>query len=154
MITAKQLAADLQALHSGDCWIGYNATEILEGITREMALIKACESGNSIWQIVNHISFWRGVVAKRLSEKRVVVQDQNGMEPPSSVNAVAWEQTLKRFNASFELLYAAIAGFDDKDLFNTPGDNGTYYYNITGCLQHDAFHLGQIMLLKKLALSK
>jgi hypothetical protein len=151
METVKQLAGNLLALQSGNCWIGYNASEILEGITSEMAQTNAFEKGNTIWQIVNHISFWRDITASRLTEKKGIDTDETGMDQPAMLSDDAWAQTKQRFNDSFQSLHTAILNIREEELSLKLGEQGTVYSNITGCLQHDAFHLGQIMLLKRLA---
>jgi len=152
MQTTKQLAADLETLQSGQSWLGYNAHEILEGISYKMAGNKAYESGNTICQLINHISFWREMVAKRLMEKRGIESEYNGFETPAIENGREWEMTKQRFDDAFQLLKNAILQFDDSELFKEAGKSGSYYYNITGCIQHDAYHLGQVVILKKSAI--
>ena len=154
MLITKQLAADLEALQSGHCWIGYNALEILEGISFEMALTRGYEHGNSIWQIVNHISFWREIVAKRLIERKGITADKTGMDEPQIISADAWEQTKQRFNDSFEILLNATLQLKEEELYTELGTKGNSYFNITGCMQHDAFHLGQVILIKQSILNK
>lgn len=116
-----------------------------------MALTKAYDAGNSIWQIVNHISFWRELVTRRINEKAAIDTDETGHDAPPVTDQQEWEKTLLRFNRSFEKLHAAILQFDETLLFDELDGKGSYYYNITGCIQHDAFHLGQIMMLKRVA---
>jgi len=152
MQTTKQLAADLEALQSGDSWLGYNAHEILEGISYKMAQCKAYESGNTIWQIINHISFWRETVARRLMEHKGIEEEHDGLDAPAIVNHEQWEITKQQFDKAFELLKKAILDFDGAALFREAGNRGSYYFNITGCIQHDAYHLGQVVILKKLAI--
>ena len=72
MANIQQLVTDLDNLQSGNCWTGYNALQILSGINAEAAQIKGYEKGNSLWQIVNHISYWRELVARRIRERRPV----------------------------------------------------------------------------------
>ena len=151
MNTIKQLATDLETLQTGNCWLGYNAHEILDGIDHTMAQVKAFEQGNSIWQIVNHIAFWRQLVAGCLGEKRAIEGNKTGMDAPVTGSEAEWKETLGRFNNSFEQLNTAILNFDESMLFQPVGGKDSYYYIITGSLQHDAFHLGQIMMLKQKA---
>ncbi|CAN5716605.1 hypothetical protein BH10BAC3_BH10BAC3_17260 [soil metagenome] len=153
MLTVKQLAIDLEALQTGDCWLGYNASEILDSIDHNMAQVKGYRQGNSIWQIVNHIAFWRQLVARCLIEMKRIEGTETGMDAPATGSIAEWKQTLDRFNDSFEQLKTAILNFDESMLFQPVGGKGSYYHLITGSIQHDAFHLGQVMMLKRLALT-
>ena len=152
MQIVQQLAADLEALQSGECWIGYNANEILDDIDFETAQWRSHEKGNSIWQLVNHISFWREVVAARLNSRKYAPTEKTGLEDIIVVDAQAWHEAKSHFEEASRRLHKAILNFDNDRLLDLLDSRaGTYYYNITGLIQHDAFHLGQIMLLKRMA---
>jgi uncharacterized damage-inducible protein DinB len=154
MLITKQLAADLETLQTGYCWIGYNAVEILDGITFEMAVAKLYANGNTIWQTINHISYWRELLSQRLVEQQGIEGEKTGFDEPEEVTADAWEQTKKRFHCAYEQLKNAILHLDESLLYSPAGDKGSYYFNITGCMQHDAFHLGQIILIKNSILNR
>ena len=66
-LTTAQLAFELEQVQKGNCWIGNNAMEILDGINWKKAGFKAFSEGNSIWEITNHISHWREVVTRRIT---------------------------------------------------------------------------------------
>jgi hypothetical protein len=61
-----------------------------------------------------------------------------------------WRQALHDFEAAYHLLRNAIHHFNS-DHLDKPSviKEQTNYDLIRGCLQHDAYHLGQMMLLKK-----
>ena len=153
MQTTAQLAEDFDALHCGHWWIGYSATEILADVTFEMAMVKAYEKGNSIWQLVNHLSYWREVVARRITEQKGIEADRTGLDIPEQANAEEWERTKARFNASYTTFKTAVESLPEEKLAQPLGEKGSNYFNINGCIEHDSYHLGQVMLLKQLALS-
>ncbi len=141
-----KLFADLQ---HGDCWIGNNYKETLHGIDSKKAMTTIADKTNSIWQLVAHITYWRTTVVNRLtgSDNPPPFSD---FLLPNEPNEENWRQALHDFEAAYHLLRNAIHHFTEENLDKpSPRKGQTFYELIMGCLQHDAYHLGQIMLLKK-----
>lgn len=141
-----KLFADLQ---HGDCWIGNNFKEVLHGVDADQACKTFPGITNNIWQLVAHITYWRTSVVNRLtgSENPPPFLD---FLLPDNCNEESWRQTLHDFEAAYHLLRNAIHHFNEESLDKaSPGKDQTFYELIMGCLQHDAYHLGQMMLLKK-----
>lgn len=151
MSAINRLVEDLDGLQAGETWISYNAQDILEGIDHNTAATTAVKGGNSIWSLVNHISFWREMVARRVTARQGIVADVNGFEEPAEKTPEAWRQTRLRFEEACRQLRTAMASLDDNDLDVELNEKGTVYYNLQGSLLHDAYHLGQVMLLKRMA---
>ncbi|HPH84699.1 MAG TPA: DinB family protein, partial [Ferruginibacter sp.] len=62
----------------------------------------------------------------------------------------AWKKTLERLEASQQSWLDYLERLNTGSLNKIyPGNNMTYYEHIQGILQHDAYHLGQIVLLLK-----
>lgn len=136
-------------LQHGDCWIGNNFKETLHDIDAAKAAKTITSVGNSIWQLTNHIIYWRTTVVNRL-------KGSNNPPPfkdfllPDELNEASWKQTLHDFEAAYYSLRNAIHNIKDEQLDKpSPTEGQIFYQLIMGCLQHDAYHLGQIMLLKK-----
>lgn len=141
-----KLFADLQ---HGDCWIGTNFKEALHGVDALLAADTIAASNNSIWQLTSHIIYWRTTVVNRLtgSENPPPFKD---FLLPGELSDSNWKQTLLDFEAAYHLLRAAISNIKDEQLDkHTIKKDQTFYHLILGCLQHDAYHLGQMVLLKK-----
>jgi hypothetical protein len=141
-----KLFTDLQ---HGDCWVGTNFKETLHGVNAEKASTKLNENINSIWEIVAHLIYWRTKVKNRL-------EGNNNPPPfidfrlPEQQNETTWKQSLHDFEGVYHSLRAAIHSFKEENLDKpSPKEGQTYYQLMMGCLQHDAYHLGQIVLLKK-----
>jgi uncharacterized damage-inducible protein DinB len=136
-------------LQHGDCWLGINFKEALHGIDAAKAVLKLKEDGNSIWTLVSHIIYWRSIVINRLT-------GSNNPPPfpdfllPDELTEETWKQTLHDFEAVYHLLRSTIHNFKEENLDKpSPKPGQTFYELIEGCLQHDAYHLGQIMIIKK-----
>ena len=144
-----KLFTDLQ---HGDCWIGVNFKEVLHEVNAAKASADSSGGTNNIWQLVAHITYWRTTVVNRLT-------GTNNPPPfadfllPAELNEENWRQALHDFEAAYHLLRNAIHNFKDDHLDKpSPTEEQTYYQLIMGCLQHDAYHLGQMMLQKRLSL--
>ena len=138
--------ADLQ---HGNCWIGNNFKKVLHDVGADEALKNIPGIKNNIWRLVAHITYWRTAVVNGLT-------GTNNPPPfadfllPDNCNEENWRQALHDFEAAYHLLRNAIHHFNEDNLDKpSPKKEQTYYELIIGCLQHDAYHLGQMMLVKK-----
>jgi len=109
-------------------------------LTPQQAAWKPSADRNSIWQHLNHICFWREVTIRRLqneppSEAEVA---KCNFEQPSDVSLAGWQAAQQRLMKSHELIRAALT--NEK----VPVEKLKYL------LPHDAYHLGQVMLLRGL----
>ena len=148
-IEINRIVKLFEALQHGDCWIGNNFKETLHGVDAAMAADIVLMNRNSIWQLTSHIIYWRTTVVNRLT-------GSNNPPPfkdfllPDVLNEAGWKQTLFDFEAAYHSLRTALHHLKDEQLDKpSPVEGQTFYELIMGCLQHDAYHLGQIMLLKK-----
>jgi hypothetical protein len=68
---------------------------------------------------------------------------------PEEMDEQHWRQTILDFEDAYHLLRNAIHGFREENLDKpSPKEGQTYYQLIMGCLQHDSYHLGQIVAAK------
>ncbi len=136
-------------LQHGDCWIGNNFKDTLHGVDAVMAADSISINNNSIWQLTAHIIYWRTTVVNRLTGSSNPPPFKDFMLP-SELNEAGWKQTLLDFEAAYHALRNAIHQLRDENLdMPTLKASQTYYDLVMGCLQHDAYHLGQMMLQKK-----
>src|SRR5204863_1317138 len=131
-------------------WIDSTLKGTLEPIIAEQAMKKILPNRNSIWEIVNHIISWREMVLLRLQEKEAGMPDNNFFEPVSDTSEIAWRKTLEQLHESQMQWLNFLKTMEEEDLLkiNTKSKM-TYYYHINGIIQHDVYHLGQIVLLAK-----
>jgi len=148
-IEINRIVKLFENLQHGDCWIGTNFKETLHGVDAAMAADTISVHSNSIWQLTSHIIYWRTRVVNRLtgSDNPPPFKD---FLLPAQLNDASWKQTLQDFEAAYHALRHAIHVMKDEQLDKpSPKEGQTFYQLIMGCLQHDAYHLGQMMLLKK-----
>ncbi len=150
MTEAKQLAAQIEMLFTGPVWIDVTIMDTLKNISAAQAAAKPFNNANSIWQIVNHCIDWRFNLCERIQGKSPMAGEANYFIPVKNTTEKAWKTTLKEFEKSQNELVKLVKAMSDKKLNTEQGKYKVTFRNfIHGIIQHDAYHLGQIVILKK-----
>jgi uncharacterized damage-inducible protein DinB len=147
----NRILKQFAGLQHGDSWIDNSFKQVLHGVDAEKAMKNISGKTNSIWLLVAHVIYWRTSVVNRLtgSGNPPPFQDFHLPDEPNEEN---WNQALHDFEAAYHLLRNAIHHFHEENLDKpSPKKEQTFYELMIGCLQHDAYHLGQMMLLKKVS---
>ena len=142
---------------AGNPWHGPSLGTVLEGIDADAAARCPPERSHSIWEIVLHLTGWTREVANRLEGKVPESPARGDWPGPGPVDDAGWIAARADLFSAHEELIAALAGFPASRLSeriggarDAPlGTGVTYREMILGALQHDAYHAGQISLLKK-----
>ena len=138
-------------LYDGSPWLGVNIVGTLELISPEQAARRIALGRNTIWEITIHLIRWRQNVLRRVQGETITTPNHNYILPITNTSSAAWENTLNELAETQQEWLAFLNDFDEKDYGKTyPGNQLTYYEHIHGILQHDAYHLGQLVLLSKL----
>lgn len=141
----------LEAIYNGEPWIDVTVAGTLQHINYIQAAIKIAGDRNSIWQIVNHLISWRQNVLQRIQGKILESPADNYFNEIEDISEAAWKQTIQRLEETQQQWISFLKNFKEESLEKIyPGNDLTYYQNIHGIIQHDAYHLGQIVLLAKL----
>lgn len=138
-------------LYHGQPWLDVTLQDTLSGITPEQANKRPLKSGNTIWEIVNHLIAWRENVLKRVQGEVLETPANNYIQKIEDASEEAWQHTLDALeSAQKEWLYF-LSTFPEADFEKEyPTNKHSYYKHIHGIIQHDAYHLGQIVLLAKM----
>jgi len=149
MKETARISEIFEKTYDGDSWVGETLMGTLKNISPEKAA-KKIDPWNSIWEITNHIINWRENVLKRVQGNITNAPRNNYFEPVKDQSEQAWKKTLQSLKDSQDHWIAFLEKMSEADLEKIyPDNNASYYHNIQGILQHDAYHLGQIILLAK-----
>ena len=157
MSETTRIIDQLKRAHDGDPWHGSPLKANLEGVTAKQAAERPAGGAHSIWELVLHLTGWRNEVARR------AIGAPAGEPPDGDWPAVGdptpqrWAAALSALDESHERLVAAVKTLSDdrlleptKDPRNRPlGTGVTYYELLHGAVQHDAYHAGQIAIVKR-----
>jgi uncharacterized damage-inducible protein DinB len=135
----------LQKSFNGPAWHGPAVMEVLATVTPQEAAHKISTS-HSVIELVMHMTTWRNFVTKRL-------QGDNAFEVSQEENfpkGTDWTAALNALEHSQEELINAINKFSEEKLLEiVPTRKYNFYTMLYGIIQHDIYHTGQIVLLKK-----
>jgi len=135
---------------AGDPWHGDPIARILDGMTAEAAAARPLPGAHSIWEILSHMTFWEGVVTKRLQGQRAgLVEELNFPAMPAATDE-NWRKALDKFRASNQRFREELGKFVPTKLDElSAAGKRTYYEEAQGIIEHHLYHLGQIAMLRK-----
>ena len=155
---ASRLIDQLRRAHDGDPWHGSPVVTILAGVTAAQAATVPPNGAHSIWAIVLHMTAWRREVAARASG--APAGEPAGGDWPSvpEPSAEAWQKAIEDLTAAHREVVEAASRLTDAEVFgptidprNRPlGTGVTRYELLHGLVQHDAYHAGQIGILRRI----
>jgi uncharacterized damage-inducible protein DinB len=156
--TLTRLVDQLRRAYEGDAWHGPSVREALEGVTAEQATRKVLPTAHTIHALTHHIAAWADEVRKRLEGRAPQLPDDGDFPAPDeSLTEVQWEALRARLDRVHASLVEAILALDPSRVHDRVGGERdaplgtgvTYYGMVHGLIQHDAYHAGQIVLLKR-----
>jgi uncharacterized damage-inducible protein DinB len=153
------LREQLRKGYSDDPWHGPDTTSLLADLTAEEAAAHPVAGAHSVWEIVLHMTAWQNEVRRRLGGKQPDLPEEGDWPEPGETSAAAWRRDQKRLGESLDELLRALDGLTEADLERAGGSlsdrdpalgtGATYRGMVNGLVQHNAYHSGQLALLRK-----
>ena len=136
--------------YNGPAWSGPSVKEVLKEVSHEDASKSVGESHN-IAEIVFHMIAWRNYLINKLKgEESYDVSDEENFQKIDTISENDWTKLKDRLEASQKEMQELLSKTDDNILSQKVGPrNYTYYILMHGVIQHDLYHLGQIVLINK-----
>lgn len=156
-----QLHALLEPLlaetHRGDPWYGPSRAAALEGVTAADAAARPIATAHSIWELVLHMTAWTNEVRARLAGAQAGMPKEGDWPSGAATDETAWSDAraaLDRANAELVLALRALSENTLSQRVNDTRDAAlgtgvTMAAMLAGLAQHDAYHTGQILLLRR-----
>jgi hypothetical protein len=134
---------------------GPSPVTALRGVTAEQAAWRPGPRRKSIWALALHIAYWKYTVRRHLEDgpvSRFPRSPSNWPAPPSAATEAAWRDDVAVLRDEHERLVGAAkrVSIDALDHIPPAGRRWTYGQLLLGIAAHDAYHTGQIQLMKKL----
>jgi uncharacterized damage-inducible protein DinB len=150
-IETSRLADQLERSFRGGAWNGPALLEALNGVEAEAATARLAPGVHTIHEIAWHAAFWIDA-----SRRRIEGEDDSGLAPGADfpvepTDAVAaWGETRERLEAAHRGLHDLVLSLADERLDDpVSGSDPTVRGLLLGLLQHNAYHAGQIVVLRK-----
>ena len=152
---SAQLAKHFREVHFGGNWTSVNLKQTLEGVTWEQATTKI-HSFNTIVALVYHINYYVSAILNVLRGHPLNASDKYSFDHPQILSQDDWQKLLDKTWADAETFGSLVEKLPDSKLDEIFADAkyGNYYRNFLGVIEHTHYHLGQIVIIKKLLSSK
>jgi len=128
----------------------------LDGVSNEEALVQPQSGGNCINWVVGHIVATRGAVFLAMGsepswpEKESSRYQRHSRPITGPGDGVPFDRLVQEFDRSQERLQSALGNLSDADLAK-PLEDGTVGEQLSVLHFHEAYHLGQLGLLRRIA---
>jgi uncharacterized damage-inducible protein DinB len=144
-------ASGVKLWHGGATVLGS-----LRGVNARVAAWKPAPDRHNIWEFALHIAYWNYAVRRRITAEAkggFPRSPANWPAMPEVPNDASWKTDRELLRDEHDALVEAIRSFDSTQLDDmTDADSKTTYADlITGIVLHDVYHVGQILLMKRLA---
>ena len=147
---SRRIRNQIRRSYHGPAWHGPCLKEALSGVTHTHALLHPLPAAHSIWELVLHLTSWMETVRRRVRGEFLEVADGADWPPVNMATEQQWQSAIAALEkaecgleeASGHLTDVALADF-------VPGCNYTNYFMLMGVIQHNVYHAGQIMLLRR-----
>jgi uncharacterized damage-inducible protein DinB len=132
-------------------WHGPSLTDLLEDVNAQQAAERPIRGAHSIWELVLHVTAWTEIARERLAgSAKANPTPEEDWPPVTDTSADAWRAAVERLKEAHRELGAIAAAMDDSTLVGrVPGKDHSVLTMMHGIIEHDAYHGGQIALLKK-----
>jgi uncharacterized damage-inducible protein DinB len=157
MSETDRIIDQLEREHAGDPWHGSPLTAMLDGISANQAAARPVPGAHSIWELVLHVTAWKNEVRKRMAGAPAGEPEEGDWPQIGDPTPERWQEALDRLQRAHAALLAVVRDIPEsrlhestRDPRNRPlGTGVSYYVTLHGLAQHDAYHAGQIALLRK-----
>lgn len=147
----SQIAKHFRDLHFGGNWTAVNMKDTLSDVDWKQATTKI-DSFNTLATLVFHTNYYVDILIQVLEGGPLDGNDKLSFDHPPINSEEDWQKLLQNSWAKAEKLATLIEQLPDEKLLGDFVDPkyGSYYRNIIGIIEHSHYHLGQMVILKKL----
>jgi uncharacterized damage-inducible protein DinB len=132
-------------------WHGPSLMDLVGDVSAEQAAEHPVAGAHSIWELVLHMTAWTEIVRERLvgSAKGEPTPDED-WPPVAERSPESWRTAVERMKDAHRELAADVSKLGDSDLIGrVPGKDHSVLTMVHGIVEHDAYHGGQVAILKR-----
>jgi hypothetical protein len=151
VIIPSQIAKQFRQVCFGGNWTSVNFQQVLSDVNWIQATTKV-NSFNTIAVLVFHTNYYVSEVLKVLKGGTLEAHDKYSFNVPAIDSAKTRTELLEKTwkdAEEFARLVEELPEIKLSETFSDP-EYGSYYRNLHGIIEHNHYHLGQIVLIKKL----
>ena len=143
----RNLLAALEASYRKNAWHGPTLHAAVRGVDARTALRRPGPGRHNIWELTVHAAYWKFVVRRKLGHDRSLQFALPGSNwfTFSSGTASGWSAARRLLDREHDLFLSFVAPRARDIVRSAPMSRLVF-----GVAQHDVYHAGQIVLIKKL----
>jgi hypothetical protein len=151
MNLSLQIAKHFRQIHFGGNWTSVNLKDTLTALDWQQAT-KQVDAFNSIAALVYHTNYYVSEVLKVLKGSQLNAHDKFSFALEPITSEADWTALLNKTWADAEDFANMIEAMPESKFAEDFTDKkyGSYYSNIHGIIEHTHYHLGQIVMIKKI----
>ncbi len=153
MNLSTQIAKHFRDIHFGGNWTAVNLKDTLADVTWQQAITKVYNL-NTIAVLVFHIHYYVNAVLQVLQGAPLDAHDKYSFDLSPIQSKEDWDNLLNKTFTEAENFANLVAQLPESKLWEDFSDKkyGNYYRNMHGIIEHCHYHLGQIVVIKKILL--
>jgi hypothetical protein len=146
------IAGQIESGYNDGAWPGVSVRNLFREMTAAAAAAHPIGGAHSAWEIALHLGLYHDTVRRRLwSKEPIVYGPEEDWPTPAAPTEANWKAALDEIDGGLAELVAAVRRLEPERLDEiVPGKDFTVYFMLHGMPQHDLYHGGQVVLLKKL----
>ena len=147
-----RLDEQLRKSFEGEAWHGPSLMEALKGVNAEQAAAHPVPGAHSIWELVTHLAGTYGLVLKRLEGKGWELPPDEDWPSTPAVTEENWKAAMENLKSLNFEIRSWVKRYQPEKLDEQIVNEVPYtaYTQFIGITQHDLYHAGQIVILRKL----
>jgi hypothetical protein len=151
MTPSTQLSKHFREAFFGGNWCTVSLKPVLADVTWQEAATQV-HSFNTILNLTYHIGYYVTAIQKVLQGGPLDAHDKFSYDHPPVHSDKDWQDLQNRLWEEVEAMAALIEQLPEEKLWQDFADPkyGIYFRNLFGVIEHTHYHLGQVVLIKKL----
>jgi hypothetical protein len=151
MRVSSQLAKHFHEVYFGGNWTSVNLKDTLADISWQQAT-RQVQHFNTIAALVFHCNYYVSAVLNVLKGSPLQASDTFSFDVPEIQFQETWDALLNKTFSEATAMAACIEQLPDDKLWEAFADEkyGNYFRNLQGIIEHTHYHLGQMVILKKI----
>ncbi|HEX2616896.1 MAG TPA: DinB family protein, partial [Flavobacteriales bacterium] len=147
----QHIAKHFRDVHFGGNWTTVNVKDALAGVTWQQSITKVHDL-NTIATLLFHVNYFVAAALQVLKGGPLDAHDKYSFDHPPISSQADWQRMVDKALDEAEQFAALVEQLPEEKLWAdfTDPKYGTYYRNIHGIIEHTHYHLGQIVVIKKM----
>ena len=150
MNEVERIANQIDRAYLDGFWGGGSIRDLFRSLEASEAADRPISGAHSTWEIALHLAVWHNIFRGRIVGEAVDSRHETDWPAPAVATDANWETAMDSLEQTHRNLVGAVRGLSPKELEKSvPGKAFTVYEMLHGVSQHDLYHAGQVMMLRK-----